>query len=364
MKVLMTTDTVGGVWNYSIELCRSLQLHGVQFVLVTMGRKITANQKKSVDALHHVQVIETGFVLEWMKDPWKDIDASGQWLLELETSIQPDLVHLNGYSFGALRFKAPTIVVAHSDVYSWFKSVTGEAPSSEWEAYYHRVKNGLEGAGLVIAPTYTILENIFNTYTGKIKSRVIRNGRNPKQFYSNPKQPYIFSMGRIWDKAKNIELLSKVAAQIPYEIRIAGEQEFSDNQYSAFTTTINFLGPLDEAQVAKELSSASVFASPAKYEPFGLSVLEAALSGCALVLGNIASLKELWDDAAVYVDTDDPKELADLLNHLMKDPGTRSVLSKKAQEKAKEYTSSFMAENYLDSYTMMIHAKNQRSEIA
>ncbi len=31
---------------------------------------------------------------------------------------------------------------------------------------------------------------------------------------------------------------------------------------------------------------------PARYEPFGLSVLEAALSGCALVLGDIPSLRE------------------------------------------------------------------------
>ena len=30
MQILMTADTVGGVWTYSIELARSLEEHGVK----------------------------------------------------------------------------------------------------------------------------------------------------------------------------------------------------------------------------------------------------------------------------------------------------------------------------------------------
>jgi hypothetical protein len=44
---------------------------------------------------------------------------------------------------------------------------------------------------------------------------------------------------------------------------------------------------------------------PARYEPFGLSVLEAALSGCALVPGDIASLRGNWDGVAEFVCPDD-----------------------------------------------------------
>jgi glycogen synthase len=58
---------------------------------------------------------------------------------------------------------------------------------------------------------------------------------------------------------------------------------------------------------------ASIYALPARYEPFGLSALEAALSGCALILGDIPSLREVWLEAAPYVSPDDesaPKSFA------------------------------------------------------
>src|SRR5688500_4502225 len=113
MKVLMTTDTVGGVWTYSIELCESLPL--VQFHLVTLGAPMSESQKKEAAALPNVVVHESAFKLEWMEDPWLDIEESGEWLLKLEEEIQPDLVHLNAYAYGTLAFRAPKTIVAHSD---------------------------------------------------------------------------------------------------------------------------------------------------------------------------------------------------------------------------------------------------------
>src|SRR5690625_7216151 len=42
-----------------------------------------------------------------------------------------------------------------------------------------------------------------------------------------------------------------------------------------------------DLEVFTWLRQASVFVMPSRYEPFGLSVLEAALSGCALILSDI-----------------------------------------------------------------------------
>ena len=49
----------------------------------------------------------------------------------------------------------------------------------------------------------------------------------------------------------------------------------------------SFAGQLTTAEVRNVINTASIYALPARYEPFGLSILEAALSGCALVLGDI-----------------------------------------------------------------------------
>ena len=69
------------------------------------------------------------FALEWMKDPWADVDRAGAWLLALESQLHPDVVHLNGFCHAALPWRAPVVTVAHSCVCSWWRSVHGvQAP--------------------------------------------------------------------------------------------------------------------------------------------------------------------------------------------------------------------------------------------
>ena len=62
------------------------------------------------------------------------------------------------------------------------------------------------------------------------------------------------------------------------------------------------LGALDERR-SERLAWRSGRSSPrtALYEPFGLAVLEAAQAGCALVLSDIPTFRELWDGAALFV---------------------------------------------------------------
>src|SRR3954469_19435465 len=92
LKVLMTTDTVGGVWTYCMELCKSLAEFNVKFHVVTTGALMKPWQKKEIEALDNVVVHEKDFLLEWMNDPWNDIDDSSKWLLELERNIEPDII--------------------------------------------------------------------------------------------------------------------------------------------------------------------------------------------------------------------------------------------------------------------------------
>ncbi|MDQ3278961.1 MAG: glycosyltransferase family 4 protein, partial [Bacteroidota bacterium] len=185
MKILMTADTVGGVWTYCMDLCRTLQRYGAQVYLVTMGERVKDWQWKEALELENVVIYETCFQLEWMQDPWDDIDECGDWLLQLEEDLQPDIVHLNCFAYGALPFKAPVLTVAHSDVWSWFLSVKEEEPSAEWKPYFHCVQNGLLGAGKVVAPSFTMLRFLEEIYG--IKGEAIYNGRGTSLFYVGEK---------------------------------------------------------------------------------------------------------------------------------------------------------------------------------
>ena len=96
--------------------------------------------------------------------------------------------------------------------------------------------------------------------------------------------------------------------------------------------------------VAPEIMS--IFALPARYEPFGLSVLEAALSGCALALGDIPSLREIWGGAALFVSPDNSDGLARALNQLIADEKLLHDLSKRARQRGLELSLERMAVGY------------------
>ncbi|WP_326491751.1 glycosyltransferase family 4 protein [Myxococcus stipitatus] len=122
-RVLMTTDTVGGVWTYALELCRALAEVGVEVALATMGAPLTPAQAEEARGVPGLRVFESTWRLEWMESPWEDVEAAGAWLLGLEARLEPDLVHLNGYCHGALPWRAPVVMVAHSCVASWWEAV-------------------------------------------------------------------------------------------------------------------------------------------------------------------------------------------------------------------------------------------------
>jgi glycogen(starch) synthase len=105
--ILITADPIGGVWQYALELCRELAKRDVDVVLASMGRQLDRNERTSVFGLQNVELRERPYKLEWMSEPWSDVEAAGGWLLNLESRFRPSLIHLNQYSHGALPWKAP-----------------------------------------------------------------------------------------------------------------------------------------------------------------------------------------------------------------------------------------------------------------
>jgi glycosyltransferase involved in cell wall biosynthesis len=102
--------------------------------------------------------------------------------------------------------------------------------------------------------------------------------------------------------------------------------------------------------MAEWYARASIYALPARYEPFGLSILEAASAGCALVLGDIATLRENWDGAADFVAPDDGDALAGAIQRLIDDPLRRDRQARLARRRARRFPADRMAAAYLTLY--------------
>jgi glycosyltransferase involved in cell wall biosynthesis len=355
LKLLLTADSVGGVFSYVVSLARGLSSRGAELAVATMGPPPTDAQRLELTRIPGVTLFESQFALEWMDTPWEDVDRAGEWLLELERELRPDVIHLNGYCHAALPWSAPVVAVAHSCVLSWWRAVLQEEAPARYGEYRSRVKAGLDRAARVIAPSHAMLLSVREHYAPKAQLAVIPNGADPQVHRSGPvpKEPLFFAAGRFWDRAKNLGLLERVASKLPWPVYVAGDCAPGAAE-TPTPSSLRFLGALPPLEMPRWLSRASVFVHPARYEPFGLSVLEAAQSGCALILGSIPSLRELWEDAAVYVDPDDPAELVAACQRLARDRDARELMAERAREHAERYGLDVMTESYWNTYRELV----------
>jgi glycogen synthase len=354
MRVLMTTDCVGGVWTYALELCRALGEHDVEVVLATMGPPPSEEQRRAAARRDNVHLVESVYNLEWMDEPWSDVRDAGRWLLELERRFGPNVVHLNGYAHGDLPWEAPVVVAAHSCVLSWWEAVKGEPAPPRWGRYREVIGAGLRAAQLVVAPTQAMLAEVERLYGPLRQARVIHNGRDPRRFYARDKEEFILAAGRLWDEAKNVAALDAVAGALPWPVCVAGADGVTGENGNGHRRHVLPLGRLESRALADWFSRAAIYALPARYEPFGLSALEAAMSGCALVLGDIPSLREVWDDAAVYVSPADHDALRKALCELVEDEALRRRKAAAAQARAGRFSARQMGDAYFMAYSQLV----------
>jgi glycosyltransferase involved in cell wall biosynthesis len=305
IRMLMTSDTVGGVWTYSCSLASTLAASGADVHLVTLGPRPREDQR----------------------------------------SMLRDIVHLNSFREATLPWRSPTVVVAHSCVNSWGRACRDSAWLSEpkWQVYTRHVAAGLNTAQSWVAPSQSFHDCIVDIYNPLSPGTVIWNGVAPSSA-PHGKQAFIFAAGRLWDRAKNVEALAQAAPGLPWPVLIAGPAD--DTRVEGMT----FLGRLPHDAVRARLHRAAIFVSPAMYEPFGLSVLEAASAGCALVLSDIPSFRELWDDAAVFVDPRNIDELRGELERLCDDSARRERMQQAAYQRSLAYSITSMRDAYLRLY--------------
>ncbi len=355
-RILMTGDAVGGVWQYCLEMADGLCRAGSEVWLATMGPAPTPDQLQGAARIPGLTILHGNFRLEWMDHAEADLARAGDWLLTLARELRPDLVHLNGYAHAALPWRTPVVVVAHSCVLSWWRAVHRCEAPPEWDRYRTLVSQGLDAADLVVAPTLAFLRTLRSTYRFDTPSCAIWNGRGRTHASSVDKRNVVMTAGRLWDAAKNVGALAKAAATLPHPVWVAGAEAPDDRAGGL----VHF-GRLSDQEMRHRLAEALVFTLPARYEPFGLTALEAAQARCALVLGDIETQRELWDGAALFVPPDDTDALARHLRRLLEERQLAEALGALAHRRARRFTAERMVRRYLRAYATIAKAVPRRS---
>jgi glycogen synthase len=363
-SVLMTADTIGGVWTYSMELVRWLSARGTQVTLATMGQPLTPAQWAEARAIPGLVIEESSFRLEWMDEPWAEVDRASAWLLDLSARVRPAIVHVNGYAHAALPWNAPVVCVAHSCVLSWWRAVNNEAAPPKYDEYSRRVGAGLRAADVVAAPSQAMLSCLAEEYGFSGPACAVPNARSADLFRPGAKEPFILASGRLWDEAKNVAAVDAVAGELSWPVYVAGEERHPANGADAHLRNACGLGRLPASEISDWFGRASVYVLAARYEPFGLSALEAALSGCALIAADIPSLREVWGDAALYVHPEDRAGLRDTLQRVIWSDSLRADLAARAGLRARRFTPERMGLGYLSVYELARRSFESRQRAA
>jgi len=356
LRLFMTTDAVGGVWTYAIDLAGELAKAGVRTTLAVMGPSPGRDQMRSARAVSSLELIDTGLPLDWTAQTPGELEIAAREIAALAHQRRAHVVHLNSPALAAYaEFEAPVIGVCHSCVGTWWEAAKGgDLPEDlAWRA--EALGKGYAACDALVAPSQAFADATGRRY-GVAAPTVIHNGRRWPTEEQPKSDRVIFTSGRLWDPGKNLAVLDAAAAQLDVPVFAAGPLESPVGERVELSH-LRLLGRLPQAEVGRWVSHAQVFASTALYEPFGLSVLEAAQAGCALVLSDIATFRELWDGAAVFVPPSDEEAIARALQALIDDPGRAHELGDAAKARAANYTVEAMAAGVLSLYRAL--AKTQ-----
>lgn len=357
LRILMTTDTVGGVWVYASTLARGLCRRGLEVSLVTLGPAARSDQVEVVSGTPGLTLETTDLALEWIDPEGLDLSRAAERLASIEDRVRPDVVHLNSYREAMSAWHAPVIVAAHSCVRSWWLACRGEEPTEpRWFPYMANVHAGLAAADRWIAPTRSFRDRMTELYQPERAGLVIRNGLE-EHLAPSGKEPFILAAGRQWDEAKNLSMLADLAPQLSWPIQTNGALAVCHDKHRPTGSSPE----LSRLELLETMRRASILASPAVYEPFGLTVLEAAAAGCALVLSDISSFRELWDGAALFVAPRDEAGFRTTLARLIRNDALRTDLQTRAVRRAQRYPLRATVDAHLELYHELASAGHAKT---
>ncbi len=397
MRLLITTDTVGGVWTFTGDLATAFLQRGHAVHLVSFSRKPSPDQQAWINrhtapnrrhserseeppysagsrdtaaglAANQLSLTHsfTKVPLEWMQNNDRAFEDGQAFLLDQIETFTPDLILSNQLCFGRLDTPAPRVVVAHSDVLSWAKTCRPSAlePTPWLNRYTSVVQAGLLDAAALVVPTAWMGEALAANFHLPNHYQVIPNGAELATSTPDVSQPLTepqrklqaVSAGRLWDQAKGLDTLA--GTDLPLPVMVAGEAQFEGEALPLLPPQVRLLGQLPPAALQGVFRESAIYLCTSHYEPFGLAPLEAALCGCALLIRDLPSLREVWGEDALYFRN--AAELQTWLIRLAADPALLTQAQSRARHRATRYSVGRMAEAYLALFHSLLQPQTVR----
>ncbi len=298
------------------------------------------------------------------------------WLPSRLNRLQVDVFHSPSFMIPLRRFKGKIITTFHDLIPLMFPHYTPRAKKKKFFWLYKWViRRAAKVSDAIITGSQNTKKDIIQHLNAKDeKVEVIPYGIDPNYFMADSSIPIdflkrrfgisgkiILAVGRE-DPYKNILGLAKAfeklisAGKHNYYLVLVGEKDERYPEVRNFvmgkglSQRILFTGYLEEDKLVNAYREADVFVHPALYEGFGFPPLEAMACGTPVISSDRASLPEVLDEAAIFIEPTDINALAQTIDHLLTHPELQDYLRQKGIERARIFNWKITAEKVLQLY--------------
>lgn len=191
-----------------------------------------------------------------------------------------------------------------------------------------------------------------------------------REKYNLPER-FLFFLGNT-DPKKNTPNVLRAFADINRKSDIAYKLvmlDFDENALLAILKDIGcteirkdivMTGYVPNSELPAIINQCKVFLYPSLRESFGIPILEGMACGVPVVTSNTSSMPEVAGDAALLVDPAKPKEIVAAVERIIADDALRAELCKKGIERAKLFSWTNMASEYLKLYLHVVSENNTK----
>ena len=322
----------GGASPVTRETAREFVRRGHEVDVVTMGRKgLPALEVDDGVRVHRVPCLRSKVHMAHGPELASYVASANAYGRKLARERDFDVIHSHffvpcGFTARHLqkRFDIPYVVTAHgSDVPNY---------NPDRFALTHRLiaplwQDIVRNAAAVTSPSQSLADLINRHAKSEVSAHIIPNGIASDWIEPGEKQRSLLVVSRLFER-KGVQHLLEALRDTPIgmQIHIVGDgphRPALEKLAQNVPDPVKFHGWMDNgSQALRELyRRASIFVFPSSAENFPICLLEAMLSGCAVVASGIDACHEVLGNTAHYFDVGDVPALRRHVLALSQDEG-------------------------------------------
>ena len=303
---------------------------------------------------------------------WHDILAVWE-IRGLIKTFRPDILHLNSSKAGFLGslagmgLSAKVIFTAHGFIFNepqpvWKKNfyLALETVASDFRDFIITVSEADKKSALA----HNLIEpkKIQTVHNGLLPQDFLPRLEAQKKLGFDGSKTVIGTIANFY-KTKGLDVLVRAVSQLDKntldkcQFVIIGDGPENSRLKTLIlelSLTHNFLLTGEVANASSCLKAFDVFILPSRKEGFPFAILEAMQAGLPIIASDAGGIKEALGEAGILVETENPGQLAEALKNLLLDNGKKNTLSKKALERAGEFSRQKMLDETEKIYRQLL----------